>query len=84
MGWFWTLIANTIAASIAAIFGDKRANQDAKDLGRATGVVETDKVVKEIADAQARNNAQFRDLNSVVDRLRRHSTGNGADPGGST
>lgn len=77
MTWLLSLIAKIAAA----VFSEWQADKNAKDLGRAQGASETDKVLKEIADAQARNNAEFRDLTSVIERLRRDA---GTKPGPST
>lgn len=68
------LIVDAIAAIFAAIVRDKRSDQNAKDLGAAQGANRTDEVIKEIADAQAVNNVEFRDLESVIERLRAHAT----------
>lgn len=71
MTWLVATIGRIIADFFAAMIGDKRANSDAKDLGAANAQIKTDQIIKDIADAQANNNAQFRDLDSVLDRLQR-------------
>lgn len=79
MSWLLRFLADSIAAIFAAILRDQRADQNAKDLGAAQGAAKTDAIIKEIADAQAANNAEFRDLASVVERLRKQSTTGSAD-----
>lgn len=76
----WRAIGQVIAAVIAAIFSSWQSDQNAKQLGAAQAENDTDQIIEGIADAQAANNADLRDLATVLNRL--HNVANGASSAG--
>lgn len=61
LGWLGSLLASLFSKLVS----DKRADQNAQDLGRAKGADQTSEVMTEISDAQSQNNAAPR--NTAVD-----------------
>jgi len=67
----WSALINGALALLLALINRREAEGATKQRGRDEAVLETSRVIVEVADAQAENNAHFRNLDSAIARLQR-------------